>query len=103
MFRQPQIMGQDQAIGLTRTGNIYAIQEADNDTKGYIFQQDTAYAGAHVGKMRTDELWHRRLMHMSSGKLKRASTMNLPGMQSFKVHDYPCHTCMDANTKRANR
>ncbi len=57
MFRQRQIMGQDQAIGLTRTGNIYVIQEADNDTKGYIFHQDTTYAGAHVGKMRSDELW----------------------------------------------
>ena len=103
MFRQRQIMGQIQEIGLKRTGNIYAIQEADNDTKGYIFHQDTAYAGTHVGKMRADELWHRRLMHMSYGKLKRASTMNLPGMPSFKVHDYPCHTCMDANAKRANR
>jgi hypothetical protein len=50
-------MGQEQAIGLTRTGNIYAIQEADNDTKGYIFHQDTVYVGVHVGKMRTDELW----------------------------------------------
>jgi hypothetical protein len=58
-------MGQDQSFGLTRTDNIYVIQEADNDTKGYIFHQDTAYAGTHVGKMRTDELWHRRLMHMS--------------------------------------
>ena len=56
MFRQRQIMGQDQAIGLTRTGNIYSIPEEDNDTKGYIFHQDTAYVGAHVGKMREDEL-----------------------------------------------
>jgi hypothetical protein len=78
-------MGQNQAIGLTRTGNIYAIQEADNDTKGYIFHQDTAHAGAHIGKMKPDELCqHVRLMHMSYGKLKRASTMNLPGIPSFK-------------------
>ena len=103
MFQQRQIMGQDQAIGITRTVNIHAIQEADNDTKGYIFHQDTAYAGAHVGKMKADELLHRRLMHMSYGRLKRASTMNLSDMSSFKIHDYPCHTCMDANPKRANR
>ncbi len=102
MFRQRQIMGQGQVIGLTRTGNIYDIQEADYDTKGYIFHQDTTYAGAHVGKMRTDELWYSRLMHMSYDKLKRASTMNLTGMSSFKTHDYPCHTCMDANAKRTN-
>jgi hypothetical protein len=70
MFRQRQIMGQDQAIGLTRTGNIYSIQEVDHDTKGYIFHQDTAFSGTHVGKMRTDELCHRCLMHMSYGKLK---------------------------------
>ena len=103
MFQQRQIMGQDQAIGITRTVNIHAIQEADHDTKGYIFHQDTAYAGAHVGKMKADELLHRRLMHMSYGRLKRASTMNLSDMSSFKIHDYPCHTCMDANPKRANR
>ena len=57
MFRQRQIMGQ--VIGLTRTGNIYTIQEAVNDTKGYIFHQDTAYVGEDVGKMRPDQLWHR--------------------------------------------
>jgi hypothetical protein len=90
MFRQRQIMGQ--AIGLTRTGNIYVIPEAANDTKGYIFHQDTTYAGTHVGKMRADELWHRRLMYMSYGKLMHASTMNLSGMTTFKMHDYPCHT-----------
>ena len=56
MFRQRQIMGQSQEIGLKRTGNIYVIQEADNDTTGYIFHQDTAYEGTHVGKMRADEL-----------------------------------------------
>ena len=39
---------------------------------------------------------------MSYGKLKCASTMNLPGMSPFKIHDYPCHTCMDVNGKRAN-
>jgi hypothetical protein len=65
--------------------------------------QDTTYVGTHVGKMRTNELWHRRLMHMSYVKLKRGSTVSLPGMPSFKIHDYPCHTCMDTNAKRANR
>ena len=39
---------------------------------------------------------------MSYGKLKCTSTMNLPGMSPFKIHDYPCHTCMDVNGKRAN-
>ncbi len=29
--------------------------------------------------------------------------MNLSGMTSFKIHDYPCHTCMDTNVKRTNR
>ena len=60
------------------------------------------YAGVHVGKMRPDELCHRQLIHMSYDKLKRASTMNLSGIPSFKVHDYPCHTCMDTNAKRVN-
>jgi hypothetical protein len=29
--------------------------------------------------------------------------MSMVDMLSFKIHDYPCHTCMDANAKRANR
>ena len=29
--------------------------------------------------------------------------MNSTGMPSFKMPDYPCYTCMDANDKRANR
>ena len=41
---------------------------------------------------------------MSYDKLKCASTMthDLSGMESCKVHDYPCHTGMDANCKRVN-
>jgi hypothetical protein len=61
---------------LTRTGMIYAIQEAGHDRKDNIFRR-----GEHVGKMTADELWHRRLMHTSYDKLKRASTMNLKQSQ----------------------
>ena len=102
MFHQRQIMGQDQSIGITRTVNIHTIQEADNDTKGYIFHQDTTYVGTHVDKMKTEELLYRCLMHQSYDRLNRVNTMNLSDISSFKIHDYPCHICMDDNTKRTN-
>ena len=38
MFRQRQMM-RHLAIGLTRTGNIYAIQEADHDTHAHVIWQ----------------------------------------------------------------
>ena len=89
MFRQRQIIGQDSAIELTRTGSMHAIQEVDHNTKDCIFHEDTRYAGAHNGKMRADEWWHRRRgphAHVRGyGKLKRASTINLPGMSSFWI------------------
>lgn len=78
---RPAALAYLQKQRLTRTGKIYASQEAGHDSKDNIFREDTAYAGAHVGKMKADELWHRRLMHMSYGKLKRASTMNLQQSQ----------------------
>ena len=87
---------------MERVGHIYMVRHAGVEPGN--FHPHGAAAMAAVGKMTVTELWHRRLMHISYDKVREASRQGLPGIPTdLPAHNYPCHTCHEANAVRQPR